>query len=596
MDSTEIRRKYAEERDKRLAARPGRASIPAETVFDDILHDPYTPPLVRPAVDEEMDVLVVGAGFSALVAAAKLRQAGVSDVRLIDRAGDVGGVWYWNRYPGAMCDTAAMIYLPMLEATSTVPSAKYVPGYEIHQHALNLANTFGLRDNAYFQTNVTGMAWNDQTGRWDVTTDRGDHLHARFVLLGTGPIARAKLPDIPGIATFQGRSFHTSRWDYDYTGGDRTGAPMTGLADQRVGIIGTGATAIQVIPFVGRSAGETFIFQRTPSSIDVRNNQPIDPAWYAGLEPGWQDAWLLNFATLQTGGFTDEDLVQDGWTDIAVRIRDRVVQLVIERGVLDEAIQREAYEASDDEKMEAIRARVDAVVRDPQTANALKPWYRQLCKRPCFSDTYLDTYNLPSVHLIDTDGQGVERVDETGVWVNGTHYELDCIVWASGFEVGNEQASADSFPILGRDQVPLADAWAEGILSLHGIHAPGFPNLLTIAFAQGANLFSNIPHNFVSSGETIAQVVAHALTTGATIVEPTEEAVAHWVHLFETGKESFFGNPECTPGYYNNEGQSMTPKDRRNTNSYPGGTVAFLEYIDQWRRSGTFAGLTFRRV
>jgi cation diffusion facilitator CzcD-associated flavoprotein CzcO len=304
---------------------------------------------------------------------------------------------------------------------------------------------------------------------------------------------------------------------------------------------------------------------------------------------------MMNFATLQTGGFADEDLVQDGWTDIALRIRDRVVALVIERGELTEAIQQEAYEASDDEKMEEIRARVDAVVHDRATAEALKPWYRQLCKRPCFSDAYLDAYNLPSVQLIDTDGQGVERVDATGVWVNGTHYELDCLVWASGFDVGNEQASGTSFPIVGRDGRHLSTAWSDGIRSLHGIHAAGFPNLLTIAFAQGANLFSNIPHNFVSSGETIAQVIAHALATEQPVVEPTEAAVAEWVKLFEEGKESFFGNPDCTPGYYNNEGQATTVKDRRNTNSYPGGTVAFLEYIAAWRERGTFDGLTFSR-
>jgi cation diffusion facilitator CzcD-associated flavoprotein CzcO len=521
--------------------------------------------------------------------------AGVHDVRLIDRAGDVGGVWYWNRYPGAMCDTAAMIYLPLLEHTTTVPSAKYVPGYEIHQHAMNLADSFSLRENAYFQTNVTSMTWNDTTARWDVMTDRGDHLQPRFVCLGTGPIAKAKLPNIPGIERFQGATFHTSRWDYDYTGGNREGASLTGLADKRVGIVGTGATGIQVIPHVGAAAKETFVFQRTPSSIDVRNNKPIDPAWYASLGEGWQDKWMMNFAILQTGGFADEDLVQDGWTDIALRIRDRVVALVMERGELNEAIQKEAYEASDDEKMEEIRARVDAIVRDAETAAHLKPWYRQLCKRPCFSDVYLDTYNLPSVHLVDTDGQGVERVDETGVWVNGTHYELDCLIWASGFEVGNEQASGESFPIHGRAGQNLSDAWADGIASLHGIHAHGFPNLLTIAFAQGANLFSNIPHNFVSSGETIAQVVSHALAEGLPVVEPTPEAVAAWVRLFEEGKESFFGNPECTPGYYNNEGQQLTAKDRRNTNSYPGGTVAFLEHIAAWRERGTFEGLTFTR-
>jgi cation diffusion facilitator CzcD-associated flavoprotein CzcO len=548
----------------------------------------------RPPVREEVNVAVIGSGFAGLVVGAKLKQAGVTDVRLIDKAGDVGGVWYWNRYPGAMCDTAAMIYLPMLEETGTVPSAKYVPAPEIHAHARRIATTFDLYDGALLSTGITGVVWNDDSSRWIITTDRGDEVRARFVTVGTGPLHRPKLPGIPGIDEFAGHAFHTSRWDYDYTGGGPGGELMDKLADKRVGIIGTGATAVQCIPHLSRSAGELFVFQRTPSSIDTRNNHPIDPDWFASLEEGWQKKWLLNFTTLQTGGFADEDLVKDGWTDIAQRIRDRVVAEITNGGEFTPDTIRRAYEESDDEKMDEIRFRVDAIVDDARTAEGLKPWYRQLCKRPCFHDEYLQSFNAPTTHLVDTDGKGVERIDATGVWVGGEHYDLDCIVFASGFEVGTEQSRRSGFEIVGRGGSTLTERWADGMQTLHGIHVHDFPNLFVVGITQAANLISNVPHNFVEAGETIAAVVAHAESTGATEVEVTVEAEANWVDLLEGNPMAFMGNSDCTPGYYNNEGRPTGRRERLNMSGYPSGPIAYFDYISRWRSSGEFVGLEFR--
>jgi cation diffusion facilitator CzcD-associated flavoprotein CzcO len=548
----------------------------------------------RPPVREDVNVAVIGSGFAGLVVGAKLKQAGVTDVRLIDKAGDVGGVWYWNRYPGAMCDTAAMIYLPMLEETGTVPSAKYVPAPEIHAHARRIATTFDLYDGALLSTGITGVVWNDDSSRWIITTDRGDEVRARFVTVGTGPLHRPKLPGIPGIDEFAGHAFHTSRWDYDYTGGGPGGELMDKLADKRVGIIGTGATAVQCIPHLSRSAGELFVFQRTPSSIDVRNNHPIDPDWFASLEEGWQKKWLLNFTTLQTGGFADEDLVKDGWTDIAQRIRDRVVAEITNGGEFTPDTIRRAYEESDDEKMDEIRFRVDAIVDDARTAEGLKPWYRQLCKRPCFHDEYLQSFNAPTTHLVDTDGKGVERIDATGVWVGGEHYDLDCIVFASGFEVGTEQSRRSGFEIVGRGGSTLTERWADGMQTLHGIHVHDFPNLFVVGITQAANLISNVPHNFVEAGETIAAVVAHAESTGATEVEVTVEAEANWVDLLEGNPMAFMGNSDCTPGYYNNEGRPTGRRERLNMSGYPSGPIAYFDYISRWRSSGEFTGLEFR--
>jgi cation diffusion facilitator CzcD-associated flavoprotein CzcO len=592
IDHEALRARYRAERDKRLRADGNDQYLEPTGRFAHFLEDPYTERIERDPVIADVDVAVIGAGFSGLCTGARLVEAGVSDVHLIDGGGDVGGAWYWNRYPGAMCDTAAMVYLPMLEETGHMPSMKYVEAPEIFGHAQRIAKQYGLYDNALLATNVTELSWDDDRDRWIVRTDRDDELRARFVSMGTGPLHRPKLPGIDGIETFEGHAFHTSRWDYPYTGGDYQGAPMNALADKRVGIIGTGATAVQCIPRLARDAGELFVFQRTPSSIDVRNNHAIDPDWFATLEPGWQQKWLLNFCVLQTGGFTDEDLVQDGWTDIAKRVRDRIVAEVAAGAELGPDVIAKAFGDSDDEKMTEIRARVDAVVKDPATAEALKPWYRQLCKRPCFHDEYLQAYNVPTCHLVDTDGQGVSRIDATGVWVGDEYYELDCLIFASGFEVGTEQSRRSGFETVGRGGETLTARWADGMRSMHGIHVHGFPNLFIVGLSQGANLISNITHNLAEAGTTIAAIVSHALEVGATEVEVASEAEDAWMELLGTRETPQF-LADCTPGYYNNEGK---PEERTGAmfNGYPAGPAAYFAYIDAWRRSGSFEGLEFR--
>jgi cation diffusion facilitator CzcD-associated flavoprotein CzcO len=594
IDRDALRARYRAERDKRIRPDGNDQYLEPTGRFAHLLDDPYTPRAEREPLFDEVTVAVIGGGFSGLTTGARLKQAGIDDVRIIEGGGDVGGAWYWNRYPGAMCDTAAMVYLPLLEETGHMPSMKYVFAPEIFAHARRIATHFGLYDNALFSTQVTSLEWHDDTSRWIIHTDRGDAIRARFVSMGTGPLHRPKLPGIRGIETFTGHCFHTSRWDYEYTGGDPSGAPMVNLAGKRVGIIGTGATAVQCIPHLSRDAGELFVFQRTPSSIDVRNNHAIDPEWFATLEPGWQQRWLTNFATLQTGGFADEDLVQDGWTDISKRIRDRVVAMLGEGATFGPEAMLRAYEESDDEKMTEIRARVDAVVTDPATAAALKPWYRQLCKRPCFHDEYLQAFNNPTTHLVDTDGTGVERIDETGVWVGDRHYELDCIIYASGFEVGTTYARRCGFETVGRDGLTLSAAWEEGMQSLHGMHVHGFPNLFVVGPNQGANLISNITQNLTEAGTTIAMIVNHALAAGTEQVEVTADAQADWVRLLEGSVRAFIGNPECTPGYYNNEGGPIGRKQRLNGSGYPDGPVAYWQYLDRWRASGAFAGLEFR--
>lgn len=594
VDRDEVRARYRRERDKRLRPEGNEQYVEPSGRFAHFTADPYLERVERPSQSDDVTVAIIGGGFAGLVTGARLRQAGVDDIRIIEGGGDVGGAWYWNRYPGAMCDTAAMVYLPLLEETGHMPSKKYVYAPEIHGHAVRIATTFGLYERALFSTAVTLLEWDDRISRWVIHTDRGDRLTARFVSMGTGPLHRPKLPGIEGLDTFGGHCFHTSRWDYAYTGGDPSGSPMAHLADRRVGIIGTGATAVQCIPSLGRDAGELYVFQRTPSSIDVRNNHDIDPAWFKALGEGWQERWLTNFVTLQTGGFADEDLVMDGWTDITLRIRSRMMQLMAGGEAPSPELLTRAYEESDDEKMAEIRARVDAIVDDEATAEALKPWYRQLCKRPCFHDEYLQTFNRPNVHLVDTDGRGVTRIDATGAWVGDRHVELDCIIFASGFEVGTPLARRAGFETVGRAGETLSAHWADGMRTKHGMHVHGFPNLFIVQPNQGANLISNVTHNFVEAGRTIAAVIRHALDAGADEVEVTDTAENEWIALLEGTTRGFLGNPECTPGYYNNEGRPIGRRERLNGSGFPDGSAAFFRYIDEWRTSGRFDGLEFR--
>jgi cation diffusion facilitator CzcD-associated flavoprotein CzcO len=596
IDREALQARYRSEREKRLRPDGNDQYIEPTGPFAHFLKDCYTESVEREPIFDEAAVVVVGGGFAGLVTAARLKEAGVADVRIIEGGGDVGGAWYWNRYPGAMCDTAAMIYLPLLEETGHMPTQKYTLAPEIFGHARRIARHFGLYDGALFSTQVTNVTWDEASARWIVQTDRGDQIRAQFVSLGTGPLHRPKLPGIPGIETFARHCFHTSRWDYGYTGGGPDGSPMERLRDKRVGIIGTGATSVQCIPHLARAAQELTVFQRTPSSIDVRNNHPIEFEFFATLEEGWQQKWLMNFAVLQTGGFADEDLVKDGWTDISQRIRDRIVAEIGQTGApFGPEEFRKAYEDCDDEKMTEIRARVDAVVEDRQTAAGLKAWYRQLCKRPCFHDEYLQAYNEPGVHLVDTDGRGVEAIDETGVWVAGVHYELDCLIFASGFEVGTDYARRSGFDVAGQGGRLLSQHWAEGMRSLHGIHVHGFPNMFVVGPSQGANLISNITHNLTDAAATIASVVAHALEVGADEVEVSETAERAWVAKLEEGGQSLLSDPDCTPGYYNNEGRPVGQRELLNAGRYPEGPVAYFNYIDSWRNSGEFEGLEFRR-
>ena len=586
-DPEELRAKYRAERDKRLRDEGGNQFVVPTGDLKHLADDPYVEPgFTRAALSDEVDVLIVGGGFAGLSAGAALRKRGVGGIRYVEKAGDFGGTWYWNRYPGVQCDIESYIYLPLLEETGYMPSERYAHGPEIWEHARRIARHFALYDDALFQTAVTELRWLDDERKWLVRTDRGDAFKARFVIRTNGILDRPKLPGIPGIAEFKGHTFHTSRWDYDYTKGDTTGG-LTGLADKRVAIIGTGATAIQAVPYVARYAKHLYVVQRTPLGFVVRRNGPTDPDWWQQLEPGWQRRRRDNFVALTTGVPQDEDLVGDGWTDA---IRDLAGANLGDIAPDDLAAKKEL---ADFVKMNQIRRRVEDIVEDKATAEALKPWYRQFCKRPCFNDDFLPAFNRPNVELIDTDGRGLDGFTANGFVFRGEHYPVDCVIFATGFDFGNAYSGAaqqQGHPIHGRGGASLAEEWREGMRTLHGFYSAGFPNLFHMGGSQNGLAF-NLTYCLDEQAEHIAEVVKAAEERGATLVEPTAAAEAEWVATIRAKDKSFQDfQRECTPVNFNDEGQSGG-RISRSDEYYGAGPIAFYALIRDWRAAG-MEGLT----
>ena len=586
-DPVALHGRYEAERQRRLRQDGSAQYRQIEGQFAHFLDDPHVEPgFQRDPVVRDMDVLVVGGGFGGLLAAARLRKAGYEDLCIIERGGDFGGTWYWNRYPGAACDTESYIYLPLLEETGYMPLAKYARAPEILEHSRRIGRHFDLYRAALFQTVITGMRWDEDSAQWHISTNRQDVLRARFVVLAGGPLNLPKLPGIPGVEDFKGHSFHTSRWDYAYTGGDSHGG-LGGLADKRVGIIGTGATAVQCVPHLGAGARELFVFQRTPSSVDVRADRPTDPDWVKTLQPGWQRERMDNFTSVISGGRFEVDLVNDGWTDIIAGIMiaaRRQAAAGASAAEVDALIQR-----ADDLKMERVRARVAAVVKDPTTAEALKPWYSQFCKRPCFHDQYLATFNRPNVQLVDTQGQGVERITERGVVVAGREYALDCLIYGTGFEVGSDFTRRLGFEVHGRDGLTLTDKWRDGASTFHGMFTRGFPNLFVMTTQQSGQS-ANFQHMLDEQSKHMAHVLGEVRARGLRTLEASQDAEQAWVGtILKYAKTRRDYLASCTPGYYNNEGQ---PDARMERNSqFWRGPMAFIRLLDEWRRSGTMPGL-----
>jgi cyclohexanone monooxygenase len=596
-DPDELRARYRAERDKRLRPDGNDQYVETRGDFSRYVDDPYVQPgFTRKAINDAVEVVIVGGGFGGLLAAARLREAGAKSIRIIEKAGDFGGTWYWNRYPGAQCDVESYIYLPLLEETEYIPKERYSYAPEILEHSRRIGEKFELYRDACFQTQIKALTWSEEESRWIVTTNRDDVMRARFVIMSSGPLNRPKLPGIPGIETYTGHTFHTSRWDYDYTGGDTTGN-LHKLSDKRVAVIGTGATAVQCVPYVAQYAQHLYVFQRTPSSVDERLNQPTDPEWVKTLTPGWQKRRMdffnaaVNFTDLSHGGKIEPDQVGDGWTDIN-RFKVELAGLKLDPNATPEERERMTIELADFRKMNQIRARVEKVVKNQQTAESLKPWYRLFCKRPTFNDEYLPTFNRPNVTLVDTRGRGVDRITEKGLVFDGVEYEVDCIIFATGFEVGTAYTRRAGFEVYGRGGKLLTEHWKGGAKTLHGFYSAGFPNLFHMGITQNT-VTANFPHMLQDQARHLTEVIQHAKRSESRVIEPSREAEAQWCETIErTESKSRDFQLECTPGYYNNEGQ-LDKGPGFVGGLYGGGPIEFQKIVDEWLSDGGMKGLKF---
>ena len=614
----ELRQKYRLERDKRVRVDGNDQYLEVKGDFSYFVEDPYIDEEIsRDSLEKTFHTVIIGGGFGGVLSGARLREQGIDDFRIIEKGGDFGGTWYWNRYPGASCDIESYIYFPLLEETSFIPKRKYTDAAETLDYFKVLSDKFSLKENALFQTEVNEVKWISDEKLWFIKTNRKDSIKARYVIHANGFLNRPKLPAMKGINDYQGHTFHTSRWDYAYTGGNSNGN-LNNLRDKKVAIIGTGATAVQCVPHLAAGAKKLYVFQRTPSSIDERNNSNTDIDWFNSQKSGWQKERKENFEGFLTGNFTDKDLVNDGWTEIFRTILGGLIKngpskLVLLSWVLTAPFYKNFYkvglrtyirnkfmnfitredinkkvEIVDFQKMEKVRARADALVNDPKTAESLKPYYRQLCKRPCFHDEYLQAFNNDNVELIDTDGQGVKELSAEGIIHDGKEYKVDCIIFASGFEVGTDYSRRCGYQVSGIDGITLSEKWKDGLATFHGIHSKGFPNSFFYGPGQGP-MTANFTHSLDEQSAHVAYILKQLDKKNMKYVEASEEAESDWINTIISKARNMQSFQEaCTPGYYNNEGK---PNTNPANNTYGGGALEYFKLLKDWRKNNKLQGL-----
>ncbi|KAH7115466.1 flavin-binding monooxygenase-like family protein [Dactylonectria estremocensis] len=569
-------------------------------------------------------VLILGAGYAALTFAVRfIEQAGfkAEDFVFVDTAGGFGGVWYWNRYPGLMCDVESACYLPLLEETRYRPKNKYAYGPELKAYAELVAAKWNLQGRGLWQSTVKDATWDEEASEWVYNISRKTtqnqpeealKIRSDFFIPISGLLTRPKLPNFTGLESFNGHMFHTARWDYKYTGGSSENPALVNLEDKSVAFLGTGATGVQAIPALAKWAKKLYVIQRTPASVAERGQRPIDPdQWKKDTaKKGWQLERRRNMASfLSNDPEAPPKIVDDGWT--VFPSYSALVGGPLATGVTGENLKEYIGNllALDFPRQEAVRARVDAIVRDRVTAEALKPWYPGWCKRPGFHDEYLQAFNLPNIELVDTDGKGVEHCTKTGIIAGGKEFDIDVLILGTGFEpwsAGSPAYRAHA-TITGRGGLSLDQKWHEGIGTLHGVFTRGFPNMFLPGTAQtGASV------NYVHMVDGLAQHAAYVLAATSekavlegkrkVIIEPTEAGEMRWTMEIVSGAYAIAGVAICTPSYLTAEGaltNLTAPEDQLKIaegSPWSKGLNDFERQLEAWRCKDDMEGLEARVV
>jgi len=625
VDLLQIQNRYGEERAKRLHEKGNNQFLDlsiAEKKFQKFLEDPFVIPakvkdLSTQFPNDRCEVLVIGAGWAGLLYAVRMVDAGVrpEDIRLIDPAGGFGGTWYWNRYPGIGCDIESYCYLPLLEETGYVPKHRYSYGEEIRQYAELVAKKWGLADSGVFQTKATKLEWDEESKEWKVEleqTRKGQKpqtttVRATSVSMNNGVLSWPKLPSIPGILDFKGDFFHTSRWNYDLTGGAPGIPELYFLKNKRVAIVGTGATSIQAVPHLAKWSKHLYVVQRTPSAVDYRGQRETDDEWFkknVATHKGWQYERMVNlYDHLSTGKLPEKNLVDDSWT--------RAHGMAIIAGNPDSPSSMEEIPAYlekvhkiDAPRQHRVRLRAEQEVKDPAVAKKLQAWYPTWCKRPTFHDEYLNCFNQDNVTLVDTDGKGLDRLTKDSIVVGDQSYPVDIIVWATGFRAPftGTPAEKGNLTITGRNGISISKEWeANGPKTQHGIIDHNFPNL----FLSGPWQASLGP-NYLFTIATMAKEAAYIHTEAKRrangkpfAVNTTLEGAENWgmqVLMHAAGMAAIAG---CTPGYFNVEGEAdKVPEELQmkfaKSAVWGHGGVSYVKVLGDWMAEGKFSGLEVR--
>jgi cation diffusion facilitator CzcD-associated flavoprotein CzcO len=506
-----------------------------------------------------------------------------------------------------------------------MPKQKYSSSVEIRTYLESLVKRYNLESRILYRSQVTGLEWDESSKAWKtgLTIRRGPSgkeeknisVYADFVTLASGLFPYPQVPKVPGLADFKGEMFHTSRWNYDVTGGssDTAFPEMEKLRGKRVGVIGTGATAIQAVPLLAKYAKELHVFQRTPSQVNTRGQHDTDPQeWKEKIaaKPGWQQARMENFAEHLASHKRpgEDDLVNDGWTQLEAYCA--IIGSNRFGGIPPEKAQEHigTLVALDSAHNKQARQRIADIVKDKATADKLTPWYPTWCKRPTFSDMYLECFNADNVHLIDTDGHGIDSVTPTGIVANGQEYPIDILILSTGYRspvAGGDPGARMGIEIRGREGRTMSKKWDEqGLTTLHGVFTNGFPNLFFQSAAQAAAT-ANYMHVIMVLSEHISTIIKTAISRsekekGAVLIQPSSDAEDVWGMQIAQGAVFFSAVAVCTPGYLNLEGEAleMPPADdhvammkKAKAAIWQGGLVEFTRKMEEWRKDGKLEGV-----